>query len=115
MTNNMASSDLRENVIHIKFILTKEGKYYEQVHGVPIGYLISLIVAIVFMEEFESKPSALPLIHPGFDLGMLMTLLSSKRQNTASTSYTISIPLTHTYSSPQRFPTAMDPFHIRIL
>ena len=86
-------------------------KYYEQVHGSAMGSHISVIVANLFMKEFECKAISTTPIHQGYGLGMWMTPLSSKRQNTASSSYIISTPLTHTYSSLHRFPATMDPYH----
>ena len=85
------------------------GKYYEQVHGTAMGSAISPILANLFMDEFESKaigtaPSQpRPLLRYVDDTFVI--------QNTASSSYTTSTPLTHIYSLPQRFPTAIDPFH----
>ena len=32
-----------------------QGKYYEQIHGAAMGYLISPLIANLFMEEFEVK------------------------------------------------------------
>ena len=40
-----------------------------------------------------------------------MTPLSSNRQNTGGSSYTISNPLPHIYSSPQRFQAVIDSFY----
>ena len=88
-----------------------QDKCYEQVHSSVMSSPTSPIVANLFMEEFESKVWAMTLICPGFGLGMLMTTLSSNRQNTASNYYVTSIPLTHTYCSPQRFLATMVPYH----
>ena len=66
-----------------------------------------------FMEEFETKAISTAPINQGYGVGMWMTPLSSRRQNTASSSYNTAKPLTHTYSSLLRFPTLMDPYHLK--
>ena len=75
-----------------------QGKYYEQVQGAAMTAPISPLIANIFMEEFEVKafnsfPHPLP-----FASGLLMIPLSSTRQNTVRTYFSISTTRTHTYS-----------------
>ena len=58
-----------------------------------MGSPISLIVANLFMEVFECKPSALPPL-PRLCLRYTDDTFSSKRQSTASNSYITLSPLT---------------------
>ena len=63
-----------------------QGKYYEQVHGAAMGPLISPLIANLFMEKFEVKALSTVPHTPTFGWGLLMTLLSSKRQNKVNNS-----------------------------
>ena len=76
-----------------------QGKYYEQVQGAAIGSPISPLIANIFMEEFEVKAlNSIPYpLH--FGSGLLMTPLSSTRQNTVRTYFSTSTTRTHTYNS----------------
>ena len=62
-----------------------------------------------YARSLKLRPSALSTIHPGFGLGMWMTPLSPNRLNTTSSSYNTLIPLIYIFTSPQRFPAAVDP------
>ena len=75
-----------------------QGKYYEQVQGAAMGSPISPLIANIFMEEFEVKAlNSIP--HPlPFGSGLLMTPLSSTRQNTVRTYFSTSTTRTHTYN-----------------
>ena len=51
-----------QNTSLLEFCLTHtyflfQGKYYEQVQGAAMGSPISPLIANIFMEEFEAKPS----------------------------------------------------------
>ena len=59
-----------------------------------MGSPISPIVDNSIMEEFEIKAIKTGKNPQGYGSGILMTHLSIKRQNTAISSYNISIPLT---------------------
>ena len=78
-------------------ILISSSMYYEQVLGAAMGSPMSSMVANLFMEEFETK--AINSVTHGSGIGMWMTPLSSKRQNTTYNFYNISIPLTHAAKS----------------
>ena len=72
-------------------------KYYEQVQGTAMGSPINPCIANIFMEEFEVKALStcpLPLAK-----GLLMTPLSSTRQNTVRHYYNISTIRTLTSNS----------------
>ena len=75
-----------------------QGKYFEQVQGAAMGSPISPLIANIFMEEFEVKAlNSIP--HPlPFGSGLLMTPLSSTRQNTVRTYFSTSTNRTHTYN-----------------
>ena len=88
-----------------------QGKYYKQVHGAAIGSPISPLIANLFMEEFEVKALALLHTPPVSGLGLLMTFMSSKRQNTANYFYSTSTHRTLTDSSQWMNPTKMDHVH----
>ena len=97
MSITQITSLLEFCLTHTYFLF--QGKYYEQVQGAAMGSPISPLIANIFMEEFEVKalqsfPHPLPC---GLDL--LMTPLSSTRQNTARTYYNTSTARTHISSS----------------
>ena len=66
-------------------------------------------------KSLKSKPSALPHTHLGCGTGIWMTALLFKRWSTGCNFNKISTPYTHTYSSLQRTPTPMGPYHSRTL
>ena len=41
-------------------------KFYEQIHGAPMGSPLSPVIANFFMEEFEKKALATARLKPGF-------------------------------------------------
>ena len=74
-----------------------QGKYYKQVQGAAMGSPISPLIANIFMEEFEVKAlNSFPHPLPSGS-GLLMTPLSSTRQNTVRTYSSTSTTRTHTY------------------
>ena len=95
MTIPQITSLLEFCLTHTYFLF--QGKYYEQVQGAAMGSPISPLIANIFMEEFEVK--ALNSFSLPFGSGLLMTLLSSTRQNTVRAYSSTSTTRTHTYSS----------------
>ena len=77
-----------------------QGKYYQQVQGAAMGSPISPLIANIFMEwkSLKSKPSTPSPIPLPFSSGLLMTPLSSIRQNTVRTYSSPSTARTHTSS-----------------
>ena len=67
-----------------------QDQFYEQVEGVSMGSLVSLIVANLYMEYFEQKALCIAPT-PGFVRGMWMTHLSSTRKSINKTSHNNSI------------------------
>ena len=54
-----------------------QNKFYEQVEGEPMGSLVSLIVANLYMEHFKRETLRSASHHLGFGIGLWMTLGSS--------------------------------------
>ena len=69
--------------------LSFQDQFYEQVKGVAMGFPVSPIVAILYMQYFEPKALSTAPHLPGFGRGMWMTHLSSRRKSTNRTSYNI--------------------------
>ena len=59
-----------------------QNKFYEQVEGTAMGSPVSLIVANLFMEDFERKALMSATYPPGFVMGLWMTHGSSKSRHT---------------------------------
>ena len=88
-----------------------QGKYYEEVHGAAMGSPISPLIANLFMEEFEVEALSSAL-HPALMAKVCgLTLLSSRRQNTANHYYDTSTHRTHAYNSPWRNQTKRELYH----
>ena len=102
---------------HIAGILPKnthflfQGKYYEQVHGAAMGSCIIPFVANLFVEEFKSKDINTAPIPPRLWVRYVVDIFVIQKAEHSKQFHTTAYLLTHTYSSPQRFPTAVVPFH----
>ena len=66
-----------------------QGRYYEQTEGAAMGSPISPLVANLFMEEFEKRPSALLQHHQSYGRDLLMTLSQSSKRTTKIASWNI--------------------------
>ena len=65
--------------LHITYF-SFQNKFNEQVEGVAMGSLVSPIAPNLYMEHFEGELLGLPLICPGFGIGLWMTLGSSSNR-----------------------------------
>ena len=112
----MSLSGLWENVILTDIIVTTYGTIgcaksdtnYQKVlaHNFGAGsHTHPVLWDINTRKTLNPRPSAQPPTHKGYGLGMWVTLLSSRRQNSASSSYNTSTPMTQTYTSLQRYGT----------
>ena len=66
-----------------------QGRYYEQTEGAAMGCPISPLIANIYMEEFENRPSALLQHHQFYGRDLLMTLSQSLRRTTKIASWNI--------------------------
>ena len=57
-----------------------QNKFYEQIEGAAIGSPVSLIVANLFMEDFERKALMSAIYPPGLGIGLWMTYGSFKNR-----------------------------------
>ena len=85
-----------------------QGKYYEQVQGAAIGSPISPNVPNIFIEDYETKVINTSTNCQDYAEVMWMTHLSSRRQNTWTSFWIISTPLTLASSLQQKTPDLLD-------
>ena len=94
---------VRDIVLLLEFCLrntyfSSQDQFYEQVEGVAMGSQVSPIFANLYMEYFEQKALS-TASHPlGYDTGVWITLLSSKRKKINKTSYNTLTVLTQLYN-----------------
>ena len=93
----MSSISIPQIITPLEFCLKNtyfpfQGKYFEQVHGLPIGSTTSPLIANLFMEEFKVKVISSAPTLPTYGSGMWMTPFSFNRQKTVNSSSSNQLP-----------------------